>query len=225
MINTEYLWRILARTAVLFTCLPIHECAHGYAAYRLGDNTAKEQHRLTLNPLRHVDFLGMLSLILLGFGWAKPVPVSPWNFRGDKRCGMALTAAAGPAANLLLALALMLVFRILSWAFYLGGALASPAAEGVRGILAAMIWTNVSLCVFNLLPINPLDGSRIIGPLLPERVYYWFMRHERVLFAVLLVALVTGVLDRPLQFLSEGLMRALDSLTSFVDFFGRLLIR
>lgn len=225
MINTEYLWRILARVAVLFTCLPIHECAHGYVAYRLGDNTAKEQHRLTLNPLRHVDFLGMLSLVLLGFGWAKPVPVSPWNFRGDRRRGMALTAAAGPAANLLLALALMILFRILSWAFYLGGVLDSSAAQGIRGILAAMIWTNVSLCVFNLLPINPLDGSRIIGLLLPERVYGWLMRHERVLFAVLLVVLVTGILDTPLQFLSGGLMRALDFLTSFVDFFGRLFIR
>ncbi|MFH1679343.1 MAG: site-2 protease family protein [Candidatus Eisenbacteria bacterium] len=179
---------------VLFFCVVVHECAHGYVAYRLGDPTANDAGRLTLNPLAHVDLVGTiiipLALVLSGsrflFGWAKPVPINPMYFRRPMN-GMALTGAAGPASNLLLALASALILRIA------GGLLGS-------GIVAQMllygIVINVVLAVFNLMPIPPLDGSRVILPFLPESIARFYWELEPYGMFVVIGLLVTGILGK-----------------------------
>lgn len=212
------LYSIVARVLVLMVCIPAHECAHGWVAYRLGDNTAKMQKRLTLNPLRHFDLLGTLALVLLGFGWAKPVPVNPANLRCGPKKGMALTALAGPVANILMALVLLLLYRLFLIALGLAGALDSVAAAFVASILWSMVVTNISLGVFNLLPINPLDGSRILGLLLPDRIYYALMRAERFMMVGLMLLLYfTDVLSKPLYWATNAILRFLVFITSFMD--------
>lgn len=173
--------------AVLF-CLTVHETCHGLAALALGDPTAKRQHRLSLNPLRHIDWFGLLMMLVAGFGWARPVPVNP-NYFKKPRQGMALTALAGPASNLLLALLLLIPARLIyTYAHY------SVFNQTALDFLTSTAALSIGLGLFNLIPIPPLDGSKVLAVLLPERAYRWLMRHERFgIFALwLLVALGVG---------------------------------
>lgn len=173
--------------AVLF-CLTVHETCHGLAALALGDPTAKRQHRLSLNPLRHIDWFGLLMMLVAGFGWAKPVPVNP-NYFKKPRQGMALTALAGPASNLLLALLLLIPARLIyTYAHY------SVFNQTALDFLTSTAALSIGLGLFNLIPIPPLDGSKVLAVLLPERAYRWLMRYERFgIFALwLLVALGVG---------------------------------
>ena len=173
--------------AVLF-CLTIHETCHGLAALALGDPTAKRQHRLSLNPLRHIDWFGLLMMLVAGFGWARPVPVNP-NYFKKPRQGMALTALAGPASNLLLALLLLIPARLIyTYAHY------SVFNQTALDFLTSTAALSIGLGLFNLIPIPPLDGSKVLAVLLPERAYRWLMRYERFgIFALwLLVALGVG---------------------------------
>ena len=173
--------------AVLF-CLTVHETCHGLAALALGDPTAKRQHRLSLNPLRHIDWFGLLMMLVAGFGWAKPVPVNP-NYFKKPRQGMALTALAGPASNLLLALLLLIPARLIyTYAHY------SVFNQTALDFLTSTAALSIGLGLFNLIPIPPLDGSKVLAVLLPERAYHWLMRYERFgIFALwLLVALGVG---------------------------------
>ena len=173
--------------AVLF-CLTVHETCHGLAALALGDPTAKRQHRLSLNPLRHIDWFGLLMMFLAGFGWARPVPVNP-NYFKKPRQGMALTALAGPASNLLLALLLLIPARLIyTYAHY------SVFNQTALDFLTSTAALSIGLGLFNLIPIPPLDGSKVLAVLLPERAYRWLMRYERFgIFALwLLVALGVG---------------------------------
>lgn len=173
--------------AVLF-CLTVHETCHGLAALALGDPTAKRQHRLSLNPLRHIDWFGLLMMLVAGFGWAKPVPVNP-NYFKKPRQGMALTALAGPASNLLLALLLLIPARLIyTYAHY------SVFNQTALDFLTSTAALSIGLGLFNLIPISPLDGSKVLAVLLPERAYRWLMRYERFgIFALwLLVALGVG---------------------------------
>ena len=175
------LWDAVGRVIAIFLCLTVHETCHGLAAYALGDPTAKSMHRLSLNPLRHIDWIGLLMMFAVGFGWAKPVPVDPRYFKKPKQ-GMALTALAGPVSNLLLAAAALALLRgavlVLSgtdWAIWL-----------VNFLLELSI-LSVGLGLFNLIPIPPLDGSKVLAAFLPDRAYVTLMRYERYGILVLLV--------------------------------------
>ena len=173
--------------AVLF-CLTVHETCHGLAALALGDPTAKRQHRLSLNPLRHIDWFGLLMMLVAGFGWARPVPVNP-NYFKKPRQGMALTALAGPASNLLLALLLLIPARLIyTYAHY------SVFNQTALDFLTSTAALSIGLGLFNLIPIPPLDGSRVVAGLFPGRACRWLMRYERFgIFALwLLVALGVG---------------------------------
>lgn len=173
---------------VVLFCLTVHETCHGLAALALGDPTAKRQHRLSLNPLRHIDWFGLLMMLVAGFGWARPVPVNP-NYFKKPRQGMALTALAGPASNLLLALLLLIPARLIyTYAHY------SVFNQTALDFLTSTAALSIGLGLFNLIPIPPLDGSKVLAVLLPERAYRWLMRYERFgIFALwLLVALGVG---------------------------------
>ena len=179
---------ILLRVASVFLCLTIHETCHGLAAYALGDPTAKRAHRLSLNPLRHIDWLGLIMMVAAGFGWAKPVPVDPSYFKKPKQ-GMALTALAGPISNFLLALLLLLIAR--------GEFLRAVTTGSFSGTWFSFLVDTASLSVglglVNLGPIPPLDGSQVLAVLLPDRAYNWLMRYERFGMLVLLVVISVGV--------------------------------
>ena len=191
----------LQRVLGVLLCLSVHETCHGLAAYAMGDPTAKRMRRLSINPLHHIDWLGLASMLLCGFGWAKPVPVGMRYFRNPK-AGMAVTALAGPASNFLLALASLflasLIFRM---------AAVGPALAWLFYFLLTTAMLSVGLGLFNLIPIPPLDGSKVLFALLPERAYYVLMRYERYGMVVLL-ALIW--LDRGGSFLSGAIAAVFD---------------
>lgn len=195
---------ILSRAFVIFCCLPIHELAHGYMAYKLGDNTAKNQGRLSFNPLAHLDPVGTIMIFLFGIGYANPVPVNPNHFRNPKK-GMALTAFAGPASNLLMGFAAVFAAHM---AAYFSK---SVAVDYLAMFFYYAASVNVSLAVFNLLPIPPLDGSRIFSVFLSDEQYFKIMRYERYIMLGFMVLLFTGVLNGVIGALS-GLMMKLVSI-------------
>ncbi len=186
--DTEFLQSTVMRAAAILLCLTVHETCHGFAALALGDPTARSMHRLSLNPLRHIDWLGLAMMFAAGFGWARPVPVDPRYFRHPKQ-GMALTALAGPASNFLLALASIAVSR---WVYIHGpgGVLGSLLFEFFLYVLAPL---SIGLGLFNLLPIPPLDGAKVLGAFLPDRTYFTLMRYERYGMLVLLALSFLGV--------------------------------
>lgn len=175
----------------IFMSIVIHEISHGYAAYLLGDDTAKRMGRLSLNPLNHIDIFGtiILPIILMttagfAFGYAKPVPINPHNFKDYKK-GMGITGAAGPTANFIIAFLLTIVFVIL-----IKSGLSTDAR--VFGVISLTILANVFLALFNLIPVPPLDGSRIVGAFLSDEAYLKYSKLERYGIYVILGALVLG---------------------------------
>ena len=201
---TEFIVGLILRLPIVMLALSLHETAHGYVALKLGDPTAQNYGRLTLNPVKHFDPIGFLCMVLFGFGWAKPVPINARYFKNPKR-GMALSAAAGPISNLLLAVIFALLWRIeLEIApEYFTDRFLYNVFYWVQEFLVAGITLNVGFAVFNLIPIPPFDGSRMFLVLLPQDLYFKVMRYERQLYAVLMIALVLGVLDRPLAVVSQ----------------------
>ena len=200
--------------------LSVHECAHGYAAYKMGDPTARNFGRLTLNPLKHLDLYGTICMILFHFGWAKPVPINARNFR-DPRKGMAITAAAGPASNLLLAFLAAICIKLLA---LLAGTLIPQFQNDVLFyffyylILFFELFhvLNLSLCVFNLSPLPPLDGSRIFLAFLPPRLYFKVMRYERAIQIALMVALFFGAFSGVIQDIVEWLSAVMFKILFFI---------
>ena len=199
------LMQILATLFVIFCILPLHEYAHGWMAERLGDHTARYAGRLTLNPLASLDPIGALFLLLFGFGWAKPVPVDTRNFKKPKR-DMALTALAGPLSNLLASLVGAILYYVLVLILAAAG-ISTPLF--VQAFFSAYITINVALAVFNLLPIPPLDGSKIVGAFLSNRAMYAYYRYQNIIVLVLFLLLFSGVLSRPLAFLENWMLEGI----------------
>ncbi len=194
MINLDIRELLLGALAVLIT-LTVHEYAHAYAAYKLGDNTAKNFGRLTLNPIKHLDPIGALCLLFFRVGWAKPVPINARNFKNPKR-DFALTALAGPLINILLSFVLYGIF----YSLYIPLMTAVFEDPGFKGELSLNLlyflnmfaYINVGLGIFNLLPIPPFDGSRLINVFLPPKAYFGIMKYERQIYFGVLAWLLLG---------------------------------
>lgn len=197
--GVTFLVEIAAILFVVFCLLPVHEFAHAWAAVKLGDETPRLNGRLTLRPMAHLDPLGAIMIFLFGFGYAKPVPVNPSNFK-NPRSGFALTALAGPLSNLIMA---FVSFVLAAVCYRFSTAVSFLVVLMQFFYYAAQV--NVSLAVFNLLPIPPLDGSRIFAVILPQRIYFKMLQYERYIQIALFVLLATNVLTTPLNIL-DGLI-------------------
>lgn len=198
-----FLITVFSAAAALF-CLTVHELSHGAVAYALGDPTAKDEGRLTLNPIKHIDPLGLVLMITAHVGWAKPVPVDMRYFKHPKR-GMALTALAGPASNFLLAWVFLLLASLLLRVF----SLAAAWQLYVLIFLVNAALLSIGLGVFNLFPIPPLDGSKILFSFLPDKIYYTILRYERYIMLLLLALVWFGVFSGPLSTLILWALRGL----------------
>ena len=200
----DFFVTLLLSLPIVFLSLSVHETAHGLVAYKLGDPTARNGGRLTLNPIKHIDPIGFICMLFFGFGWAKPVPVNTRYFKKPRR-DMALTGVAGPISNLLLAVVFALLMRV-EFAFCNPTALISPVttADYLWYFLWQMLMVgmsiNITFAVFNMIPIPPLDGSRLLFAFLPPQQYFKFMRYERYISIGLMVALFFGWLDKPIDF-------------------------
>lgn len=183
---------LLQALAVLL-CLTLHELGHGLAAYALGDPTAKQSRRLSLNPLRHLDPFGALMMLITGFGWARPVPIDMRYFKHPKR-GMALTALAGPVTNFLLAYLALVGANFLLPSAYAGAAWAGSLVK----FLVTVCLCSLGLGLFNLIPFPPLDGSKVVEGFLPDKITYTILRYERFGMLGLMLILWLGWLDGPL---------------------------
>ena len=184
-LDWSYLLDIALSVLPALICITLHECAHGWAAYRLGDDTAKRMGRLTLDPLKHIDIIGLAMMVLFRFGWAKPVPVDMRKFKNPKR-DMAVTAAAGPLMNVILCLAALFLYGLTApGAFYCGGAL-YYLNEG----LYLTAYLSLALALFNIIPIPPLDGSKVLYSFISDRAYMQLMRYERYGMIALLALIV-----------------------------------
>ena len=216
------LYILIIRLIVALTALPVHECAHAYAAMRMGDHTAERQGRLTLNPFAHFDPIGTTAIILFGFGWAKPVPINPLNFNNPKK-GMMLSALAGPLSNIGLAFLSMVFYKLVPLLSYIGVGASFVSTLSTFFYYAMTI--NISLGVFNLIPIPPLDGSRIATYFLPQRTYFKIMQYERYILIAFFLVVWLGVLDLPIAFVDGLVTKGLDFITLPVDWLVRAIIR
>ncbi len=210
LLSPAVILQYLLRAIVVLIAIPFHESAHALASHLLGDNTAVRAGRLSLNPMRHFDPLGALCMLVGGVGWAKPVSINPYNYKNPK-VGMALSAAAGPASNFLLAWVSMILYK-LCW--YSGTGQAVPALSMFLYYMVAM---NLSLGVFNLLPVPPFDGSRIALLFLPQQLYFKAMKYERYIMLAVLALVFLGLLNTLLSMLVNAMWNLMLRLTGFVE--------
>lgn len=211
-IDWSSLGDMVLRAIAILLCLVVHEVCHGLAAYHLGDPTAKMNHRLSLNPIRHLDIFGLLMMMVVGFGWAKPVPVDPRYFKKPKQ-GMAITALAGPLSNFFMALVSAVVVNLLyGWITARGE---SPALITALRFFYLLVLLNIGLGIFNLIPFPPLDGSKVLAMFLPDRAYVRWMQLERYGMLILMAILWLGVLD---SFLYTARTKMLDGMLSLTQF-------
>ncbi|QAT61736.1 MULTISPECIES: site-2 protease family protein [Tissierellales] len=171
----------------LLTAIVFHEFAHGFVAYKLGDPTAKNAGRLTLNPFKHIDLIGFIFLMVFRFGWAKPVPINPNYFKNRKKDTI-LVSAAGPIINFIIALFFSLIVSM-----------DIIHNNLILNIVIITIWYNIMLGLFNLLPLPPLDGSKVLASMLPDKYEYYFYKYEKYLYIILLLLIVTGLIDKILS--------------------------
>ncbi len=201
---------------VIFS-LSVHECSHGLMAYALGDPTAKNQGRLSLNPMKHLHPVGTVMMLLMGFGWANPVPVNAYYFK-NRKTGMALTAFAGPVSNLILSFLALIVYSV---GYIFSGSVPSGGFVGnLFEVLMLFFYfmhiMNINLAIFNLIPVPPLDGSRILFIFLPSDKYFKVMKYEQYIAIALIVLLYLGVLDGPLSFITQGISNGMVSLVALI---------
>ena len=206
-----YIIHLLLCLPIILISLSLHELAHGYVAYKLGDPTAKNFGRLTLNPVKHLDPIGFICMLLAGFGWANPVPINTRNFKNPRR-DMAISAAAGPISNVLLAAvfcALLKVYTIVAPNFMVSNEFSANVLYFTFVFLYYGISLNLTLAVFNLLPVPPLDGSRLLYVFLPPKYYFGVMKYERYISLAIMFLLLFGVLSPVISFVTDGLMSLL----------------
>ncbi|WP_346671010.1 site-2 protease family protein [Faecalicoccus acidiformans] len=200
--NLEY---IVSLVIAVILAMSIHEMAHGLVSYWLGDPTAKLQGRISLNPFAHVDWLGVLCLLLFHFGWAKPVPVDPSYYK-DRKTGIIWTSFAGPVANFLLAFVcifcLILILKLNPLFLY------SNLGSLLESILSMTATLNIGFGLFNLIPVPPLDGSKVLFAFLPDEQYYRFIQGSPFFMLVLVVLIYLGILSQPLSMMQNGIWNA-----------------
>ena len=210
LLGIDVLYYYVVRALAALIIIPFHEAAHALVSWLLGDPTAKNAGRLSMNPLHHFDPLGTLCMLVGGVGWARPVGIDPRRFR-NPQVGMAVSAAAGPAANFLLGFVCTILYKVI-WYASVG-----QAPQLVMDFLWYMITMNISLGVFNLIPVPPFDGSRIALLFLPRSLYFRVMRYERYIMAAVLILVLLGVLNTPLNFFVNAVYRAFFGATRFVE--------
>ena len=198
-LNWSVLTDMLLAVVPALICITLHELSHGFVAYKLGDNTAKNMGRLTLNPIKHIDIFGLIMMVVFKFGWAKPVPVNMRNFKNPKR-DMAITALAGPVSNVLICCVVLFIYGLVYLPCNLAG------TEFAGSLLYAVYITaylSIALAIFNIIPIPPLDGSKVLFSLMSDEGYMKLMRYERYGMLLLLALIVTDVLGNPLYAATE----------------------
>ncbi len=209
----EILLSLLLTIPTVLIALSFHEFAHGWAASKLGDPTAKNLGRLTLNPFKHFSLVGSLLMLLVGFGWAKPVPINTRYFKNPKK-GMAISAAAGPLMNLLLAFIGVVIYALSMKLFWRH--MSAQVFYATALFFSNFCYMNVFFAVFNLLPIPPFDGSRLLFAFLPDKQYFAIMKYENVIMIVVLVGLATGILDLPFEFIAEKILSGMEWLVNLI---------
>ena len=210
-LNLGVVWDYVIIVAASLLCIMFHEVSHGVVALKLGDTTAKDAGRLTFNPIKHIDIWGLLMMAIFRFGWAKPVPIDMRNFKHPVR-DMAITAAAGPISNVILA---FFALCIRAGAVYVSQKTGGAISDFIITFMEYTAILSVGLAVFNVIPIPPLDGSKVLNALLPQEVYYKILRYERYGFLVMMVVLYTGILDVPLDFCRNALLTGLSNIAVF----------
>ena len=210
-LDFSVVWDYAIIIAASMLCIMFHEVSHGLTALALGDTTAKEQGRLSFNPLRHVDLWGLLMMAIFKFGWAKAVPIDMRRFKKPV-AGMAITALAGPLSNVVLA---FLALCIRAGAVYFNVRSGGAISGFIILFTEYVAILSIGLAVFNVIPIPPLDGSKVLFALLPQRAYYRVLRYERYGFVLLMVVLYLGWLDVPLNFCRSFLIENLSAVAAF----------
>lgn len=205
---------LLARVLVLCTAIPLHEFAHAWAADKMGDPTARYRQRLSLNPLDHIDPIGALMILFLGIGFARPVPVNSFHFR-DRKKGIVITSLAGPFSNVLAALVCLALLKLLYIPFSLLPV--NMVFAFIISILDFMVSINITLAVFNLLPIPPLDGWNALAQFLPPSLYWKVVQYDRQMVMVVLMLVLLGVFNPIVRVSSNLLFFVIDKLTFFLD--------